>query len=59
MPTLLFNYVVMLTRAKIGKSKPKVCLVHIKHKIDKPTLALRKWFEVMPQEYNALFQNNT
>lgn len=51
----------MLTRAKIGKSKPKPkpFLVHYEPNTTKQELAQPKWFQAMKIKYDSLIKNIT
>lgn len=58
---LLENNDPMLTRAKIGKSKPKVFMVHTEYKptSTKQALTNPEWEKAMRNEFNELQANKT
>lgn len=57
--SLLVNDHHMLTRAKTGKSNPKVVLVHYGPCTTKHALSQAEWFEFMKDEYNSLLNDDT
>lgn len=56
---LLVNDFSILTRYKIGKSKPKAFIVHDEPTITKQALAHPEWFQAMKSEHESLMKNNT
>ena len=49
----------MMTRAKVGHSRPKDFIVYLEPTTAKQALAHPEWFNAMKYKYNSLLMNGT